>query len=129
MLKAPGQREIIRVRTVSVDGFTTERRLKPDFLKIDVEGAELRVFEGARKTLAGHGPDILFEISPRRTSPRDILLLLRSCGYNRFWTFCPQGLKADDQLALSEGRNTINYVTSRRPSSLSLIEQWERRGR
>jgi FkbM family methyltransferase len=40
-----------------------ERWRAPGFIKIDVEGAELRVLEGARQTLMQHRPLILVEVT------------------------------------------------------------------
>ncbi len=33
----------------------------PDVIKIDVEGAEMKVFEGARQTLRMNNPSVIFE--------------------------------------------------------------------
>jgi hypothetical protein len=57
-----------------------------DFIKIDVEGAETRVIEGAQAVLERFRPVILFEASDRslqsQGSSLDALLsLLESCGY------------------------------------------------
>jgi FkbM family methyltransferase len=46
----------IEVRTTSVDAFCRGRNLRPDFIKVDVEGAELDVLKGARDTIAAAGP-------------------------------------------------------------------------
>lgn len=40
------------VPSVTVDDFCTAHRLAPDVIKIDVEGAELAVLRGARRTIA-----------------------------------------------------------------------------
>jgi FkbM family methyltransferase len=49
----------LRVRVVSLDGVVRQdQRRAPDILKIDVEGAELRVLHGATEILAKHQPII-----------------------------------------------------------------------
>jgi len=45
---------IMTVRTLSVDSFGRSRKVKIDFLKVDTEGTELDVLEGAEHQLAEH---------------------------------------------------------------------------
>lgn len=54
-----------RRRQVSLDDFCGERGLVPEVVKIDVEGAEIGVLRGARKTLARHRPVIFLSVHPR----------------------------------------------------------------
>jgi FkbM family methyltransferase len=54
------QLETITVRTERLDDSLPEDYV-PSFLKVDVEGAELQVFRGARETLARHRPVVFFE--------------------------------------------------------------------
>jgi hypothetical protein len=60
---------------------------RPAFVKIDVEGAELQVFRGARRTLLEHRPLIAFEHGAgsaeyHGTSPEDVHGLLAELGYD-----------------------------------------------
>jgi Methyltransferase FkbM domain len=54
------------VIAVSID-WLEERLPLPDVLKIDVEGAELEVLEGASDLLKRKGPVIICEVSPERS--------------------------------------------------------------
>ncbi len=54
--KVSGQGSISLKRLDSFD-------LNPDFIKIDVQGLEIRVLEGARQTIKMSSPVILFEVS------------------------------------------------------------------
>lgn len=50
----PGEGEIesvVRVKICTVDGFSSARGISPDFLKVDTEGTELEVLEGAEQRL------------------------------------------------------------------------------
>ena len=49
------------VKTTSLDNLVVQRDLSPGFIKVDVEGAEARVFSGATQTLLQHRPVILTE--------------------------------------------------------------------
>lgn len=53
---------------------------KPSVIKIDVEGHELQVLEGARETIQKHMPTILIEIHDYETS--EIPKFLKSLGYD-----------------------------------------------
>jgi FkbM family methyltransferase len=54
----------------------------PHVLKIDVEGAEVEVLEGARELLKAHRPIVLCEVSHERAQV--VTDLLRGCGYRLF---------------------------------------------
>ncbi|HSS43840.1 MAG TPA: FkbM family methyltransferase [Thermoanaerobaculia bacterium] len=64
------------------------------FLKVDVEGHELRVFRGATETLSRHRPVILFECEARHLSShsmQDVFGFLEGFGYQGSF-FSPRGL-------------------------------------
>jgi FkbM family methyltransferase len=50
------------IQSTSIDDYCFEANYKPDFIKIDVEGAEYSVLKGAMRTLKGHGPTIAMEV-------------------------------------------------------------------
>jgi FkbM family methyltransferase len=51
------------VIATTVDELVEKHRLTPRFMKVDVEGAEHLVFEGARHTLQVHRPAVIAELS------------------------------------------------------------------
>jgi len=53
--------QTVQVPTVALDDFARHARL-PDFIKCDVEGAEVEVFRGAAHVLASRRPKIVCEI-------------------------------------------------------------------
>jgi FkbM family methyltransferase len=59
-----------------------ERLPSPDVLKIDVEGAELEVLQGATKLLSTRRPIVVCEVSEEGS--RDVTALLQSHGYTLF---------------------------------------------
>lgn len=52
-----------KVKTITLDSFLKQNNLKPDLMKIDVEGAEALVFEGGKEFFTGQSnPQILLEV-------------------------------------------------------------------
>jgi FkbM family methyltransferase len=61
----PGDRDTIPVEAVSLDGYSAAN-LAPDFIKCDVEGAEVAVFEGGERLLREKRPGLLVETHSAR---------------------------------------------------------------
>jgi len=60
---AYGMKNLVICQTMTVDGLIQRGNPPPDLMKIEVEGAENLVFEGARKCLAENEPCIIVETS------------------------------------------------------------------
>jgi FkbM family methyltransferase len=83
-----GVRETVSVVTVTLD-WLLEQGVAPNVLKIDVEGAELSVLEGARRVLAEAHPVILCEVRERSSDAISAILL--QYGYTLFdWDTKPR---------------------------------------
>lgn len=70
----------------TLDGFVSTRRLDPDFAKVDVEGMELEVLRGGRRTFAGTVRTLMLELHPRllmgEASVADVEAQLRELGFH-----------------------------------------------
>jgi FkbM family methyltransferase len=75
------------VRLVRLDDYLQDHPLpRLDLMKIDVEGAEVRVLHGAQKTIERFRPLIVFEVCPSwltkmNTNPRELFAELQFLGY------------------------------------------------
>ena len=78
----------ISIPTVSLDTFCSETRVKPNLVKIDVEGAELLVLRGAANLLAESCPIIILAVHPYwlpvGQSPQQIFEFLTRYGYTLY---------------------------------------------
>jgi FkbM family methyltransferase len=76
------------IDTITLDTFCSERSLRPNLVKIDVEGAELLVLRGAAKLLSESRPIVVLAIHPywlpAGQSTRQIFELLSGCGYSMY---------------------------------------------
>jgi FkbM family methyltransferase len=88
-----------------------------DFLKIDVEGAQVRVLLGARRVLVEHKPAIWVEHGARSagaygTATGDLWNLLNECGY-RVWTADGEGPLDLTQMEASNDLPMWTYMAHR----------------
>lgn len=76
------------IKTITLDNFCNESNLRPDLVKIDVEGAELLVLRGAAKLLSESCPTIILAVHPywlpAGHTTRQIFELLAVYGYTMF---------------------------------------------
>jgi FkbM family methyltransferase len=82
-------RRPLLVDVTTLDTFFAEQPRGPDFLKIDVEGHELAVLAGGRKTLEMYRPTLLIECEARHRPDGDVrpvFNFLDSLGYEG-WFF------------------------------------------
>jgi FkbM family methyltransferase len=88
MLRTP--RSTFTVEVTTLDEFFAHQSRGPHFVKIDVEGHELMVIEGARQTLSRYHPTMIVECEARHRPDGDVrpvFELLESLGYvgSFFW--------------------------------------------
>jgi FkbM family methyltransferase len=75
------------VQTLTLNEFAVEKKLaRLDFIKIDVEGAEMRVLSGAEDVIRRFKPKMMIEINPPSledfgTSATELLQKIRDLGY------------------------------------------------
>lgn len=78
------------VALTTLDAFCGARGLaRIDFIKVDIEGLEERMLNGARETLQRHRPALLVELNPstltrENSSAERVAELLRSLGYELY---------------------------------------------
>lgn len=69
------------VKTVSIDDYCRQTGCVPRAIKVDVEGAEFQVFQGAQQTLRRLKPSIVMEYGPAERIEEDAAEFLESLGY------------------------------------------------
>lgn len=98
--------EPFQVEVMTVDKYCKMFHATPTMLKIDTEGAEKLVLEGAQETIEKHHPFLLFEYQQVNCDQygyraRDMIKMVEDWGYT--WT-CPEGL---DIMAVPIGWETL----------------------
>jgi FkbM family methyltransferase len=78
--------EQMPVKVTTIDAYCGRHNIAPTFIKIDTEGGEKMVLEGARKTIEKYRPFLLFETSVENSdqfgyNPSDNIALLESWNY------------------------------------------------
>ena len=81
----------VNLQATTLDNECQVRQLQPSVIKVDVEGYEWEVLQGAQQTLKTHHPVIFLELhlnylEQRGLEAKGVLALLESCGYRFFST-------------------------------------------
>ncbi|MBU6500544.1 MAG: FkbM family methyltransferase [Patescibacteria group bacterium] len=81
--------EATEVYKTTLDEFLATSANAPkhiDFIKCDVEGAELEVIKGARKTLSGEHPPLLYvEVNENKNRSDGIFATMKNLGYDAYY--------------------------------------------
>ena len=102
----------ISMQTITLDTFSSEVNLRPDLVKIDVEGAELLVLCGAAKLLSESCPTLILAVHPywlpMGQTPQQIFELLGRYGYAVYDSKgCPvEYLQSGEYLCLNKRAET-----------------------
>jgi FkbM family methyltransferase len=81
----PRGKSVIPIHTITLDSYSRQSGLIPKMIKIDAEGAEIWVCEGAKHLLTHHRPALAIAIHPlwlpEGQKMEDMFELLKSYGY------------------------------------------------
>ncbi len=110
------------VATNTLDAYCNKHAAAPAFLKIDVEGNELRVLMGGIETLKKHKPNILVEIESRHVGEekaRETFRFLEGVGYTGYV------LSGLERLPLSRfGFDTHQNLNDRKNYCNNFVFEW-----
>ena len=73
--------KIIEVETITLDSFCEQNQIKPDFIKIDIEGAEIMALQGMLHVLNTISPIFMVEITKNK---EEVFSIFRSANYTLF---------------------------------------------
>lgn len=73
--------KIIEVETITLDTFCVQKHVNPDFIKIDIEGAEIMALGGMKSVLNDISPILMIEVTKRK---EEVFNMVRSANYSLF---------------------------------------------
>lgn len=101
--------EEVQVQTVSLDDFCRRKRLRPALVKIDVEGAEMKVLHGAERLIAKARPVIVVEYKAKHGA-EDALAFMAERGYRLFDINLCQEIDKDFYFREHPGHPVVNVL-------------------
>lgn len=126
--KNSSQAEVIEIPIYTVDSVISKEKFKVDFIKCDVEGAELLVFKGAKKTLIEQKPIIMAEmlrIFSKKFGyhPNDLIEYLEQLGYR---CFTAERSYLKKFTIMDEQTTDTNFIFLHRQKHTQLITMYEK---
>ena len=107
----------LTIQTTTLEQFVIDKKLsKVDFIKIDVEGHELKVIDGGRKVLEQYKPLLIIEIEQRHheRSMQSIFDEMKTIGYDAFFISLTEGrLLSVSEFSAEKNQHPSNAKTVR----------------
>lgn len=102
----------IKSYSLTVDEWCNNQKVSPDFIKCDVEGAELLVFQGGVNTLINFKPIVFTELLRKWTKPfgyhpNDVILFFKEIDY-RCYAIGEEGVQR--LYEVTESTSETNYI-------------------
>lgn len=98
----------ITVNAITLDDLVHTRNLKPDLIKIDVEGHELSVVQGGANFLSQHHPPLLIEVSGNPDGEDSQAARLFST--LSVWGYKPHLIKNGRLIRRQTGDHSVDYL-------------------
>ena len=113
--------EEVSIELTTLDSYFSEKKLKKiDFIKMDIEGAELDALEGGQQTLSEYTPTLHLEVNSKllknfKRAPSDLFKFLKPLGYKKFYYYDanPKILSCFEQLLASNCNINTNVVAEK----------------
>ena len=100
-----GDQRMVEVPTITLDD-AVEEYSTPDFIKCDVEGHEMKVFEGGKKLFENASPELLIEVHKKEYGPA-LRKLLPGYEWDEIHHGTDLGLDADPRVS-QERKDRLN---------------------
>ena len=116
----------IKCQVSTIDDFFSEKNLtKLDFIKCDVEGAELLTFKGGYETIKKHQPIVFTEMLRKWSAkfnyhPNETLELFKSLGYRCFYTV---GTTLKELKIMTDDTIETNFFFLHQTKHINLIKE------
>jgi FkbM family methyltransferase len=123
--------EEIACHVQPLDAFMQGKDFSIDFIKCDVEGAELMVFKGARQTLEKHQPIVFSEMLRKWSAkfsyhPNEIIALFSGLGYR---CFTAEGAVLKEFMTMTDESTQTNFFFLHAQKHAGLIQSLGSAGR
>ena len=114
--------DLINCKVKELDHFIEQTKIKPDFIKCDVEGAELLVFSGGLKTINKFNPIIHSEMLRKWTAkfnyhPNEIIRFFSNLNY-RCFSVIDDRLKSIDRITEDTTDTNFFFLNNDKHSSI-----------
>jgi len=112
----------VKSNTLTMDQFCQDRSIKPDFIKCDVEGAELLVFKGGLSTILQNTPVVFTELlrkwaKPFGYHPNDVISFFLEMGYECYGIF-DEGCRSIKEVTDESAETNYVFLNSEKHNNI-----------